>query len=217
METVLTKLKWLFMAIGILVVEQAPMLFMKKGQPLWQVIALTGVMLLVVLASLWIAQKLGFFAKDQEKAHDNAILWIGLGFVALTAVKLFGGILLYLQHGADANTVNQAALEKAGLHPILLFTLAAIVAPVVEELIFRGLLFGKLFGHKSIIGLLFSSFLFGLIHMPSDFGSWFIYGGMGFVLGFVYYKTDKLHYTMWIHFLNNGIAVVLMLIMQQMT
>lgn len=217
MKTIILKLKWIFLAIAILVVEQAPMLLMKKGQPFWQVLALTALMILIVLGSLWIAQKLGFFSKTQEKEDGRALLWVGLGFVALTVVKLLGGILLYLQHGADANTVNQAALEKAGLHPILLFTLAAIAAPVVEELIFRGLLFGKLFGHRSIIGLLLSSFLFGLIHMPSDLGSWFIYGGMGLVLGFVYLRTNKLAYTMWIHFLNNGIAVMLMLILQQMT
>ncbi|MGT2958911.1 CAAX protease [Streptococcus bovimastitidis] len=213
MGNTLSKLKWFLLALAVLVIEQAPMLFMKKGQPLWQVALLSLVMLGVVIAGWWLAKKLGFF--DTEKISDyGPIVWVGVGFAGLTISKMIGGIILFLEHGAKANTVNQAALEKAGLHPILLFILAAVVAPMVEELIFRGLVYGKAFGYKSWLGLILSSLLFALIHMPSDIGSWIIYGGMGLVLGFVYMMTNKLSYTIAIHAINNGLAVLLMLFLQ---
>ncbi|EFR43569.1 CPBP family intramembrane glutamic endopeptidase [Streptococcus pseudoporcinus] len=212
MKAFLSKLKWIFLAIAILVVEQAPLLLIRKGQALWQVLVLTLVMLALVIGGWWIAKKLGFFATEKVSDYGPA-LWVGLGFVALTTIKSLGAMLLFFEHGAKANTTNQAMLENAGLHPLLLFMLAALVAPMIEELIFRGLVYGKTFGRQSWLGLLLSSFLFGLIHMPSDIGSWVIYGGMGIVLGVVYMFTNKLSYTIAIHALNNGIAVVLMLLM----
>lgn len=180
MKAFLSKLKWIFLAIAILVVEQAPLLLIRKGQALWQVLVLSLVMLALVIGGWWIAKKLGFFATEKVSDYGPA-LWVGLGFVALTTIKSLGAMLLFFEHGAKANTTNQAMLENAGLHPLLLFMLAALVAPMIEELIFRGLVYGKTFGRQSWLGLLLSSFLFGLIHMPSDIGSWVIYGGMGIV------------------------------------
>ena len=34
MDTALSKIKWFFIALGIVVVEQLPILLVKKGQPL---------------------------------------------------------------------------------------------------------------------------------------------------------------------------------------
>ncbi len=217
MDTALSKIKWFFIALGIVVVEQLPILLLKKGQPLWQVIAISSILLIITGLTYYFAKKTELLENKLISDGDSAILWIGLGFAALTITKFIGGMVLFLEHGANANTANQAALVQAGLHPILLFILAAIVAPVVEETVFRGIIFGKLFGSESYLGLVVSSLLFGGLHMPSDIGSWIIYAGMGLVLGFVYHKTRNLSYCMIIHFINNGLAVVLMLLLPHIT
>lgn len=217
MDTTLSKIKWFFIALGIVVVEQLPILLVKKGQPLWQVIAISSLLLVITGLTYHFAKKSKLFEKKLILDGDSAILWIGLGFAALTVIKFIGGIILFLEHGANANTANQAALEQAGMHPILLFVLAAIVAPVIEETVFRGIIYGKIFGNKSYLGLIVSSLMFGGLHVPSDIGSWVIYAGMGLVLGLVYHKTKNLSYCMIIHFINNGLAVVLMLLLPHIT
>ncbi|WP_159547925.1 CPBP family intramembrane glutamic endopeptidase [Streptococcus halichoeri] len=219
MKTVFTKIKWLLLALAILVAEQAPLLLVRKDQPFWQTELIALLLLSIAAAIAYLAYRLGFFKTLKSDAVDVTILWLGFGFVALTVIKMLGGLVLVLEKGSQANTANQMALEQAGLPPLLLIALAVVVAPIVEETIFRGLLFGKLFGPKSIWGLVFSSLAFGLLHMTTDLtslGSWIVYGGMGLVLGFIYYKTEKLHYSILLHFLNNGISVLFMLFLPQL-
>ncbi|MGT2933455.1 CPBP family intramembrane glutamic endopeptidase [Streptococcus catagoni] len=213
MKIIFSGIKWFLVAILIIIIEQAPMLLIKKQQPFWQVLVLTAIFVLIAVLTLYFAKKINLVGNGQKVEVDSAILWIGLAYAALVVVKAFGGIVLYLEHGIHANTANQMALEQAKLPPILLFTLVAVLAPIVEEVVFRGLLFNKIFGLDSCLGLIVSSFLFGALHMPTDLGSWIVYGGMGLVLGFVYHKTKKLEYTMIIHFLNNAIAVIIMILM----
>ena len=134
-----------------------------------------------------------------------------IGFVVLTVVKYIGGIILLLENGLGANTENQAALEQLGMSPLLLIVLTVIAAPIVEETVMRGLILGRTF-NNSYFGVIISSLLFGLLHMPTNIGSWVIYGGMGFVLAVVYHKTQKLEYTIAIHFINNALGVLLMLL-----
>ncbi|HEL0414669.1 TPA: CPBP family intramembrane metalloprotease [Streptococcus equi subsp. zooepidemicus] len=212
-KVIISKLKWFGLALLVFMLEQAPTFLMTKEQPMWQTLLLVVIFLLISSGTYYLAVKLHIVGDQAIPKNDYRALWIGLGVVAVFVVKMIGGILLFLEHGPGANTVNQAALEQAGLSPILMVTLVAIVAPIVEEIVFRGLLYGKLFGAESYLGLIFSSIMFGLIHVPTDFGSWFIYGGMGLVLGFVFHKTKKVEYTILIHFLNNALAVLIMLLL----
>ena len=80
--------------------------------------------------------------------------------------------------------------------------------------IFRGLLMGRVFNPDSIVGLIFSSLLFGLIHRPNSIGVWIVYAGMGFALGIAYRKFQKLEYCIMAHIINNSIAVSMLLLLQ---
>ena len=84
----------------------------------------------------------------------------------------------------------------------------------MEELLFRGIVMGKVFGKDSIVGLLLSSFLFGLIHVPTNIGSWIIYSGMGLVLELAYQISGKYTKALILHSLNNFIGFLFMLLMQ---
>ncbi|EHI69150.1 CPBP family intramembrane glutamic endopeptidase [Streptococcus ictaluri] len=212
LKSFLVRLKWLAFALVIVIVEQSALLLVKKGQALWQTLLLALLMLVISGVTYWIAKKVNLVGGKTLSQKDSKWLWIGLGTLALFVIKMIGGIILIIEKGPNASTANQTILEEAGLHPLLLLVLVVVLAPIMEEIVFRGLLFGKLFGPKSIIGLFLSSFLFGLFHGPTDIGSWVIYGGMGLMLGFVYYRTEKLSYTMSIHFLNNAIAAIFLLI-----
>ena len=97
------------------------------------------------------------------------------------------------------------------MNPIILITRSVIMAPIVEELVFRGLLMTRVFNSNSIVGLIVSSFLFGLVHIPNSVGAWIIYGGMGVALATVYRTTKKLEYSIMAHMINNTLAVSMML------
>ncbi len=113
-----------------------------------------------------------------------------------------------------SNSTNQAAIENAHMNPFVLITVTVIMAPIVEELIFRGLLMGRVFNPDSIVGLILSSLLFGLVHTPNSIGVWIVYAGMGFALGTGYRKFQKLEYCIMAHMINNSIAVSTLLLLQ---
>lgn len=85
-----------------------------------------------------------------------------------------------------------------------------ILAPVIEEFIFRGIILNK-WAEKSsnIRALIISSLLFGLLHIGSFIIPQFI-GGL--LYGIVYIKTKKLVYPILMHSINNLIPVSLMLL-----
>ena len=211
MKKFLTALKYFFLALGLLFLEQLPTAFIAADQPFWQVALIILALLVVAVFTVYVAKRVGLLNHLEELKTWQAWKTVLIGFVVLTVVKFIGGIILLLENGLGANTENQAALEQLGMSPLLLVVLTAIAAPIVEETVMRGLILGRTF-NNSYFGVIISSLLFGLLHMPTNIGSWVIYGGMGLVLAVVYHKTQKLEYTIAIHFINNALGVLFMLL-----
>ncbi len=98
---------------------------------------------------------------------------------------------------------------------LLSLLLIAALPALVEELFFRGALQGmflRLWG-KPWVAILLTSVIFSAIHF-----SWYGFiprAMLGVVLGTVYYLTGNLWYSVLMHFLYNGAAVVYLYAMQQ--
>lgn len=211
MKKLLTALKYFFLALGLLFLEQLPTAFIAADQPFWQSALIILALLIVAALTVFVAKRVGLLNHLKDLKTWKAWKTILVGFVVLTIVKYIGGVVLLLENGIGANTENQAALEQLGMSPLLLVVLTAIAAPIVEETVMRGLILGRLF-NNSYLGVILSSLLFGLLHIPTNIGSWIIYGGMGLVLAVVYHKTQKLEYTIAIHFINNALGVLFMIL-----
>ncbi len=81
--------------------------------------------------------------------------------------------------------------------------LACVAAPVVEEILFRGVILrGFLCTYRKATALILSSVLFGVVHL----NPWQLVPGMllGMILGFFYLKTHSLLLCIIIHSLYNG-------------
>ena len=93
----------------------------------------------------------------------------------------------------------------------------AIMAPLVEELLFRGAIEGHLLrqGKKPWVAILISSLIFGLIHInPAQVPFAF---AIGAVFGWLYYRTDSMVPGIIGHFINNSIACIQMATMSEET
>lgn len=93
----------------------------------------------------------------------------------------------------------------------LLSAIASIIfAPLLEELVFRGVLFNRLKIRVGIIpAMLISSFLFGIGHDFGGITSAFLFG---LCMCILYLKTDNILVPMSVHFINNVAATILELI-----
>ncbi|WP_435524399.1 lysostaphin resistance A-like protein [Chryseobacterium indoltheticum] len=107
--------------------------------------------------------------------------------------------------------MNFLRIWMAGLtdDPVVMVITAVIMAPIFEEIIFRGIIQKGMInnGEKPWKAILLASVLFGLIHG----NPWQFVGAtlLGTVLGLVYYKTKSLLLPMLLHGFNNLCSAIL--------
>jgi membrane protease YdiL (CAAX protease family) len=109
-------------------------------------------------------------------------------------------------------TIQQAVpLIKYALNanPLAVFMSVVVVAPIVEEILFRGLIYGALEKRFRVSGaLVVSSILFALVHLQVVY---FIpIFCLGLVLGWARWKANSLGLPIVLHILNNGLALILL-------
>ena len=90
-----------------------------------------------------------------------------------------------------------------------------IMAPLVEELLFRGAIQGHLQrkGMKPMYAILIASAVFGIVHMnPIQIPFAF---AIGMIFGWLYYRTGSVVPGMIGHFINNSIATIQMALLSK--
>lgn len=209
--SILKRFLYLLLAFLILIIIQGPTIYLGvKDASL--VSLLVFLLLLKSAGALFLGKRLGLLEGFKTLSSLKAWGMIGLTYLGIYIVTRIGAMVMMME--GVSNSTNQATIENIHMNPFVLITFTVIMAPVVEELVFRGILMGRVFNPDSIVGLILSSLLFGLAHMPNSIGVWIVYAGMGFVLGTVYRKCQKLEYCIMAHMINNSIAVSMMLLLQ---
>jgi membrane protease YdiL (CAAX protease family) len=101
-----------------------------------------------------------------------------------------------------------AAIPETLPNQILLFAAVAVIAPLVEELLFRGLL-QKSLSHRLPIwaAIAISALIFGVMHMDLYAMPPLIL--MGAIFGVIYHLTGSLRVTILLHMVNNAAAVTI--------
>lgn len=130
----------------------------------------------------------------------NRLSWLLLGFVSMVAFAVLISFLFPVQ------TRNQSVLVEVGKQvPHVIFLLFLVNASVLEEVVYRQLLWEKLTFPFVQIGV--TSFVFVLSHGPNQIGSWFMYSCLGLTLAAVRLKTDCMT-AIALHLLWNSLAYV---------
>lgn len=135
----------------------------------------------------------------------------------LLVIIMVCGLVLVLGYGLVLETLfSRLGWSMPDLFPppqtldaLLLYLLLIAVLPgVCEEFLFRGTLMPLLEKHGVLTALFFSSFLFGIFHLSAvRLPGTFI---LGFVIGLAVLKTGSLLAGMFMHALNNAVALTLM-------
>lgn len=111
----------------------------------------------------------------------------------------------------NATSVNQETVES--LPKIVLFILAVLWAPIVEETVFRGCI--RRYINNKYIFIILSAFIFGFMHATGEESVLNIifttlpYATLGGWLAYIYYKTDNLANNIMIHGIWNLFAIIL--------
>jgi len=144
-----------------------------------------------------------------------------LGRAALPALGLRPANWKYLVFGALGTLALSVAVSQIGIEPqgmkqviemvpgriSVSLALFSVLAPIVEELIFRGLLYGWVAGRwGGLAGLIVSSLLFAAAHIePAHV---ILVLPLGVLFGWLRRRTDSLLPSIFSHIVNNGAALL---------
>lgn len=154
----------------------------------------------------------------------NAIKPIPVFVLGYTGISLINAGFTFI-FGAEAYEIAQpnqdlinAIMEDA---VYLILPMTVLLAPIIEELIFRewlpkffrnvGRKLGMVERYAVIGGFILGSLFFTLLHMPTGLQGWIVYGGLSGVLLLVRYKYS-IQAAIMMHFYYNTFVMVALLL-----
>ena len=166
----------------------------------------------VLSLAIFIGVAYGFKLLSLKEIRWKRLVAIAfLNLAIFFAGNLLGSFVGKLTHNVAME--NQAALDQMFINvpAYLQFAVVGFIIPIIEEIIFRGLLAKVLFGKYFKTGLVISSLVFMAAHLAFTPQTIIIYGIMSAGLAITYYKTKHIEYSMGVHILNNSMSVLLSL------
>ncbi|WP_088072580.1 CPBP family intramembrane glutamic endopeptidase [Gottfriedia luciferensis] len=170
---------------------------------LWGCISfITGLIIILILLHKPIYE--GF--KNLSSNYRKIINWVVLGyFITMLTQIICNLILIYVfnLHQGSENTHN--ILKIAKLNPAFII-IPSLIAPILEEIVFRRILFKSLYKRLPFtVSAIISSVLFAFMH--GDLPFFLSYFLIGFVFCYLYKRTNSILVPMLTHMLMNSFVV----------
>jgi len=170
---------------------------------------------LFVMAMLWLYLRRGDRLRHMGWYNWSRHGWqptLGVAVACIAGALAFNFIYAeYLFPDLEMQALMKdmiASIPKTVQNQILLFMTIAVVAPLVEEVVFRGMLQKAFAGWMpSWAAILVAAFIFAVIHMqPEAIGPLM---ALGAAFGIIYHYTGSLRLTILLHVVNNAAALIL--------
>jgi len=178
--------------------------------------ATTIIFYLGILAGLWllIVRRHGGRWRDlglaaPRPASGWPVLLLVLLFVIGSTLILVAATLVVDLRGSSVSMAFDDSIPAAGPIPIAAAILTSLlIAPVTEELFFRGVLYQALRQRAgTVLATAGSALLFMLVHARSTMAPEALL--LGVVLAMMFERTDSLYPSMCVHMLYNGAILLL--------
>ncbi|WP_456272650.1 CPBP family intramembrane glutamic endopeptidase [Bacillus sp. AK031] len=172
----------------------------------WLVISFS-IALIVVWAILRKSESSTRLERSEPLSLGFSIAWAIAGiFMAFLAQSIAINIenLLGIEMGSDNTKTIVNIIDTVPLAMIV----AAVIGPILEEIVFRKIIFGVLYERFSfILSALISSVIFAFAHFEPEHV--LLYSAMGFVFAFLYVKTKRIIVPIIAHVSMNSLVVLM--------
>lgn len=101
------------------------------------------------------------------------------------------------------NSVSQLIQNS---NPLIVLIVVGILAPILEELVFRRFIIDRIRPYGEFLAVIFSALTFGMFH--GNFYQLFYAFAVGFVLAFIYIRTKNILYPIILHMAFNSYSVI---------
>lgn len=149
------------------------------------------------------------FPDDEGLQIGMIIKWTIIGIFMAYGSQIVAGIVQEALFGVDTGSENTEEIMRIAKAYPLFMIVPILSAPILEEILFRKILFGLLderFGF--MIAAILSSTIFSLIH--EDFSHFLVYFAMGFVFAYLYARTQRILVPILVHMALNSVTVIVL-------
>lgn len=173
--------------------------------PYWLIVSFSFALILILII---LRKEISTPSLERKGSSAGiSIVWAVFGvFLALLAQTLAANIehLVGVPMGSE-NT--QQILTIINTFPLAILV-SSIIGPILEEIVFRKIIFGSLYGRFNFfVSALISSVIFALAHMePAHV---LLYSSMGFTFAFLYVKTKHILVPIFAHVAMNTLVVLM--------
>ncbi len=167
----------------------------------WTIISFT-VALIIVLLLLKTDMSM-----RQDASLSKTLFWSVFGvFLALAAQSIAAMIEMNLL-GIEPGSQNTEFIVNLVKMTPWLIVVTSVIGPILEEIIFRKIIFGTLVPKLGFfLSAIISAIVFAVVHL--DFSHLLIYTAMGLVFAYLYSKTKQILVPIVAHVMMNTIVVL---------
>ena len=166
---------------------------------------------------IWLLLK-GIPKVKLEKHNLSFAQWFG--FLMMTeGLMMVGSMVGSPIHTALTQPFNGETISKAtsmiqNSHILVSTIGAGICAPIFEELIFRKVLIDRTIRYGEYVSIVTSGIMFGLLH--GNFQQFFFAALVGMLFAYVYIRTGRIRYTIFLHMaINLSSSLVMQTLLKQ--
>ncbi len=143
--------------------------------------------------------------KPVNKATMVKVILMGFGYYTFATLTSYALAIETPQFMLELKAQTQTSLDL-----LMLVIAICIVAPIVEEVIFRGLAYTRLVNSRAGVtgAIIITSIVFTFIHIQYELTVLAILSVFAFLLGYVRYKTNNLVYCIALHMQINMMSTI---------
>ncbi|MCF0120563.1 MAG: CPBP family intramembrane metalloprotease [Oscillospiraceae bacterium] len=117
-----------------------------------------------------------YLKKSFADIFDNFLGFLStviIGYVAYYLMMIVVGLIIQLVNGTITNPNTEQVLESAVINPNMMLVASVLLAPIAEEAMFRGALFGTIRSKSRVLAYIVTAALFAIYHLWQYF---YVYG-----------------------------------------
>ena len=167
----------------------------------------------VILPLVYLAiRKLPRFEIEKKKLGiKNFLKCVSVDCSLKTLAAIFTFALISVISAVTGiHTVNPIIADVSSMSMLRQILVMCIIAPVFEELLYRKLLIDRIAHYGEVAAMLLSGIMFGLAH--GNIYQFFFTTVAGCFFAFVYLRTGKIQYKIFMHMITNSFNTIIRVI-----
>lgn len=157
----------------------------------------------LLIITVFINKRFNTFNEVTNKFKIRKIDYLFAPLLVVSYIFITYGWFDYILFSIPTGDMFESAMEYFESLPIVILLIeTCIIAPIFEEVLYRGILLkGLINKYNSKIAIVYSALIFGIAHLniPQGINAFLL----GLILGTVFYYTRSIYLCMIMHFVNN--------------